>query len=83
MIEISTIGIRRVVLELRRRLMLRTEPAMMGLDTRGRLVANKAEVFGNAGIAAEIEAAKMLGEALSMMRKTHREDPKLHSDGAE
>lgn len=42
----------------------RSERAVMSLDVRGRLVANKAAVFSNKQIMEEIEAAKILGNAL-------------------
>lgn len=43
-------------------------PAIMSLDMRGRLVADKRYVFAYGPIQAEIGAAKTLGKALAAVR---------------
>jgi hypothetical protein len=47
----------------------------MSLDPRGRLVANREDVFNNKQIIEEIEAAKILSKALARLRSTRGDAP--------
>lgn len=57
----------------------RSELAVMSLDIRGRLVANKDAVFANQKIAEEIRAAQILGRALDSLNAEPVTTPPVES----